>query len=137
MNRYSFWQSALLDYVEENKARPFAWGAFDCALFAAGAVAAMTGEDIASGYRGRYTSLAGGLRLLKRDGFASHADLAAAHLPEIHPSQAQVGDIAAVPAHDAGLFALGIVQGERIILLREEGGLGSADFFEAARAFRV
>ncbi|WP_113154788.1 hypothetical protein [Nitratireductor sp. OM-1] len=137
MKRRSFWRPSLADYFSQVQGRPFAWGSFDCALFAAGAVEAMTGVDFAKGYRGAYTTLAGGLRLLRTEGFETHADFAAAHLTEIHPSKAQVGDIAAIAVSDAGLFALGVVQGARIIFLRPEGGLGTTDLLQAERAFRV
>lgn len=137
MKRLSFWRAALGAYINEVKGHPFEWGVFDCALFAAGAVTAMTGVDFATDYRGSYSTLKGGLRLLKARGFETHADLAAAHLTEIHPSHAQVGDIAAVSVDDAGLFALGVVQGARVIFLKPEGGLGTMDLLGAERAFRV
>ncbi|QPC87422.1 hypothetical protein GA830_12215 [Mesorhizobium sp. NBSH29] len=135
--RYSFWRSALADYVDDVKAQPFAWGTFDCALFAAGAVNVMTGADIGADHRGKYKTLAGGLKRLKAAGFANHADYAASLFEEIHPSHAQVGDIAAIKATDAGLYALGVVQGPRILFVRQEGGLGSVDLLTAERAFKV
>ncbi|EKF17060.1 DUF6950 family protein [Nitratireductor pacificus] len=137
MTRFSFWRPALAAYFDSVKDREFAWGTHDCALFSAGGVEAMTGIDFAAGYRGRYSSLAGGLRLLRAEGFATHADLAAKHFAEIHPSQAQVGDIAAIRADDAGLYALGLVQGARILFLSVEGGIGSSDLLSAERAFRI
>lgn len=137
MKRFSFWRSALADYINDVAGKPFAWGEFDCALFAAGAVQAMTGEDFAAPYRGNYRTLAGGLKRLKADGFDNHADFAASVLEEIHPSHAQVGDVAAVKVDDAGLYALGVVQGSRILFVRQEGGLGSIDLLAAERAFKV
>jgi hypothetical protein len=35
----------LADYITENLQRPFAWGSFDCALFAAGWVEHKTGRN--------------------------------------------------------------------------------------------
>lgn len=134
--RSTVWRSALAEYVRKVSTKPFQWGEHDCALFAAGAVQAMTGEDFASGYRGKYKTLAGGLRLLKRKGFANHADYAASLFEEIHPSAAQVGDIAAIDIE--GGVALGVVQGERIYVLRpDEDGIGTVSRLSASRAFSV
>lgn len=139
------WRVALENYLLSVWREPFQWGRHDCALFAAGAVKAMTGEDPAADYRGRYTTLRGGLRLLKKNGFANHAELAEATFEEIrdpegHPwvAAAQVGDIAAIKVDDDGLYALGIVQGSRIYVLRPgEAGIGTVDLLDAERAFRV
>lgn len=42
------WPEQLLDYVEQRRHMPFAWGQNDCVSFAAGAVSAMTGAPAAS-----------------------------------------------------------------------------------------
>jgi hypothetical protein len=44
---------------------PFAWGTNDCALFAADAVQAITGLDIADDFRGRYSDEAGAFALIR------------------------------------------------------------------------
>ena len=72
MTRLDDWHARLAAYVYEAGRTPFAYGAHDCALFAAGAVAAMTGTDLASDWRGRYRTLAGGLKAVKRAGHADH-----------------------------------------------------------------
>lgn len=130
------WRVRLSRYVHEVARRPFAWGEHDCALFAAGAVAAMTGHDFGAGHRGKYKTLAGGLRRLKKAGYADHAGMVASLFAEIHPSHAHVGDIAAI--EEDGHIALGIVQGPRIYVLRPgEAGIGTVDLLDAKRAFRV
>ncbi|MTH62114.1 hypothetical protein GL300_23225 [Paracoccus litorisediminis] len=111
----------------------FAYGRHDCALFAAGAVAAMTGTDHARGWRG-YRSRAAGLRKLREAGFEDHIALVASHLEEIHPALAAPGDVAVVEGEDGP--ALGIVQGESIYILQREG-LGLVSLLAAQRAFRV
>lgn len=135
MRRYSYWRTALADYVQRSAGRPFVPGDHDCALFAAGAVAAMTGEDFGADYRGRYKTLAGGYRLLKKRGFDNHADLAASIFEEIHPSHAMVGDLAAING-DGGI-SLGVVQGEGVYVLSPEGRIGTVPLLSATRAFRV
>ena len=137
-DRFTNWRTALNDYVHAVMPKPFVWGQHDCATFAAGAVLAMTGVDPAEKYRGRYKTLIGGLRLLRKDGFDNHAELAASQFEEIHPSHAAVGDIAAVRIDDSALWALGVVNGPRIFVLRPDAsGLGTVDLLTAERAFRI
>lgn len=136
MKRNDNWRPALLAYVQSVAAKPFVWGEHDCALFAAGAVEAMTGEDIAAPFRGKYKTLAGGLRMLKKRGFDNHADYAASLFEEIHPSSVNVGDIAALDTGSG--IALGIVQGDRIYALQDgAAGISTVPLLRAKRAFRV
>ena len=132
--RKKTWRSDLTAFVAAAAARPFRPGKHDCALFAAGAVKAMTGADLARGYRSKYRSLAKGQQVLQARGFTDHIALAAHHLPEIAPIMAQEGDIVVVEADEDS--ALGVVQGPMIYVLRPSG-LGLVEFTEAVRAFRV
>lgn len=50
------WQSAFAEFVAGRIHDPFEWGRNDCALFAADAVEAMTGRDLAKAWRGRYST---------------------------------------------------------------------------------
>lgn len=130
------WYSGLSAYIDEAFRRPFSYGAFDCTLFAAGAVEAMTGVNLAQEYLGRYQTLAGGIRHLKKMGFADHVEYVASLFVEIHPSMAQIGDIAVIDT-EAG-FGLGVVQGSRIYVTQPDAhGLGLVDLLTASRAFRV
>jgi hypothetical protein len=123
--------SSLIAYAAEAGARPFRPGRHDCALFAAGWVKLMTGQDLARGWRSRYRSLRGGQKLMEEAGFRDHVDLAAAHLPEIAPAFAQPGDLAVLKDD-----AFGIVAGEMIYCLKPEG-LGLVPRGEVRRAFAV
>jgi adenosyl cobinamide kinase/adenosyl cobinamide phosphate guanylyltransferase len=67
---------------------------------------------------------------MKDAGFADHLALVASLLPEIAPAFAQRGDVAAVGD------ALGVVDGEMIFVLREDG-LGLVPLTAATRAFRI
>ena len=113
------WESRFTAYVCRIATAPFGWGVHDCALFAAGGVDAVTGEDPAARWRDQYSSEMGGLLQLRRAGFDSHIELAASLYPEIHPSAAWPADIAVIP--EGGIGALGLVQGEMVYVLREEG----------------
>jgi len=123
--------SMLIAYASEAGTRPFRPGRHDCALFAAGWVRIATGHDLARGWRSRYRSLRRGQQLLEEAGFADHVALAAAHLPEIAPAFAQVGDLAALDDS-----ALGIVAGEMIYCLKPQG-LGLVPRSTMRRAFQV
>lgn len=107
------WQIRLAAYLNDCSRRPLEYGQHDCALFAAGAVQAMTGIDLAEGWRGRYTTLRGGLRVLRAQGYADQVALAAAHLPEtVSP---RPGDLAVIDAPHGP--ALGVVQGAMVYVL--------------------
>jgi hypothetical protein len=133
--RMKDWEPRLVAYLAGIKARTFAPGAHDCALFTAGAVAAMTSIDHAEGWRGRYKTLKGGQRALKKAGIADHVALVASLFDEVAPAFAHRGDIAVVAGAD-GIAALGIVQGEGVYVLKPEG-LAVIRRSEMKRAFRV
>ncbi len=136
IKRYLDWRTRLSVYLHEVAHKPFQWGEHDCALFAAGAVQATTGEDFARDHRGKYKTLMGGLRRLKKAGFADHAAMAASIFEECHPSSAHVGDLAAIET-DEGI-ALGVVQGQRIYVLRpDQAGIGTVALLDAKRTFHV
>ena len=123
--------SQLITYAYEARARPFRPGRHDCALFAAGWVKLATGQDHARGWRSTYRSLKRGQQMLEEAGFADHVALAAAHLPEIAPAFAQVGDLAVLETQ-----AFGIVAGEMIYCLKPQG-LGLVPRSAMRRAFQV
>jgi len=129
--RHPDWRPRLVAYLEDVRARPFAYGTHDCALFVAGAVHAMTGFDAGAGFLGRYDSLKGGLKLIAG---ADHVQLVRDLLDEVPPAFAQVGDIAVIG--EVGIPALGLFDGETILVLREEG-LGRMPRDAASTAFRV
>ena len=89
---------------------------------------------MAADWRGRYSTMRGGLRVLRKAGFEDHIALAAAHFPEVPPLMAQPGDLAVVPTDDGQ--ALGVVQGEAVYVLGPHG-LGLVSILSASRAFRV
>lgn len=103
-------------------------------MFAAGAVHAMTGVDLARGWRG-YRSLEQGRRSLQKRGYEDQADLASAFFPVVPLAAAGPGDLAEL-IDPKGRCVLGVVQGARIYVLRPDG-LGLVPLFAAKRAFRV
>lgn len=130
-SRLPDWRPRLTAYLEKVRARPFAYGSHDCAMFVAGAVEAMTGFDAAAGFRHRYDSLKGGLKLLAG---GDHVALVGRLLDEVPPAFAQVGDVAVIG--QVGIPALGLFEGETILVLRDEG-LGRMPRAAATQAYRV
>lgn len=128
------WQARLVAYLHEAGRQPFAFGRHDCALFSAGAVEAMTGVDMARDWRGRYSTMRGGLRALRKAGHADHVALARALFAEVPAAMAQPGDLAAVPTEEGP--ALGVVQGEAVYVLTP-AGIGLVPITSAETAFRV
>lgn len=113
------WHPRLTAYLGEITPVAFRMGSQDCALFAAGAVRAMTGHDPAAGFRGTYTDLKTGLKRLKAAGFDSHVQIADRLFERVHPAFAQVGDLALIEVSEG--YALGVVAGELLACLNPQG----------------
>lgn len=120
MIRLPDWRPRLSAYLTSVARTPFDYGTHDCALFVAGAVQAMTGVDLAEHYRGRYTTLEGGLKALARHGLADHEAAAMALFARVHPAFAAVGDIAVI-ATPENITALGIFEGQHIAVATPTG----------------
>ena len=117
MTRHAGWQARLAAFLAATAREPFSPGTHDCALFAAQAVLAQTGVDFAADWRGRYSTLRGGMRVLRRAGHADHIALARSLFPSI--SKPRPGDLAVLnTAHGP---ALGVVQGVMIYAPAEIG----------------
>jgi hypothetical protein len=86
------WQLRLAALINQRMATPLAWGTHDCCLFAADAVLACTGADLAADLRGSYHSEAEAQVLLESHG--GLIALAAARLGRaVRTELAQAGDI--------------------------------------------
>ena len=134
MERLPDWKPRLIAWLASIARTPFEPGKHDCALFVAGAIAAMTGEDPAARFRGRYTTVRGGLRVLRAEGFGDHVEMVASRLEEVAPLMAQVGDIAVVDTPEGP--ALGIVAGADILVPGRDG-LGAVSLMQGRRAFSL
>lgn len=137
MTRREDWRSRLGAYVASVRVEPYAFGKQDCWLFVAGAIEAMTGTDHAKKHRGRYKTARGALGIMKRAGAEDMAAFAGLHLEEIDaPVFAQIGDVVAIPTDDAFGYSLGILNGERVLVVTPSG-IDTRDRSEATRAFEV
>lgn len=93
MTRLPDWEKSLGAYIEAARDRPFEWGQHDCILFAAAAVEAMAGVDIAADYRGQYADKAGAAAILKAKGRGTLLRTLDATLNRRKPSRARRGDL--------------------------------------------
>lgn len=66
--RYIDWQDRLLKIAIERENTPFQWGSYDCCLYVADTIEAMTGFDPAEWFRGKYDSEEGAMALIEEKG---------------------------------------------------------------------
>lgn len=134
-SRFPDWQQRLTAYLHGIARLPLEYGRHDCALFAAGAVLAMTGVDFAADWRGRYTTRRGGLRIMRRSGYHDHVAFVRATFPPVAVAMALPGDLAVLDGADGP--SLGVVQGPSVYVLHPAGHLGVMPLTEAVEAFRT
>lgn len=135
MPRLPDWPRRLVEFVEAHAETPFSWGGHDCVLFAAGAVAAVTGEDPAAEIRGRYRTRLGALRLIRARGFDDLAGVLAARFGQVAPAMARRGDLGFVAGGEGPSIVVCV--GDRFVGPREPRGLAHLPFSAATAAFRV
>lgn len=141
MRRFDDWPERLAGFLQAAAGRPFVWGHSDCCLFACDAVRAMTGEDPAAPFRGRYRSKAGAFAAMRafvgagggQGLIADTAERIARDLDcrEVGPLEAQRGDVVLT---DQGPWqALGICAGARVAI----AGLAGVEYQPLANAVRA
>ena len=110
------WPERLAAFVESNRARPFVWGSWDCAMCAAAWIKEATGQDP---FQAPYSDLLGALRYIEEQGGMGPAVAAVLGAPLLHPLGAGRGDVALVDVD--GRLCLGIVLGELVAGPAETG----------------
>lgn len=138
--RQDGWEKAFNAEVEAALTRPFAWGHFDCCLFAADCVRAITGTDIAAGYRSTYESRMGALELVEREGgLEAMIDRACSEhgLEPRRPEEAQRGDVVILNGVDGFTVTAGICVGTRAAVPAPERGLSFVPMVSATRVWHV
>jgi hypothetical protein len=132
MRRYPDWQLRLEAFVRERRNMPFAWGTNDCALFAADAVQALTGEILRPDLRGR--DVRDALATLWAEGGVR--GIATSVLGEpMSPLLARIGDVVVI---EAGRYeeALGICNGGTVLASGADG-MAVVSMQQALAAWRV
>lgn len=90
--RLNDWQEKLAAEIKAARKKSFAYGAFDCALFAADCVRSITGVDYAAELRG-YTSKTAAYRIVSQFGSMESMVSSLLGSDPIHPSFASTGDV--------------------------------------------
>lgn len=136
--RYDDWPSRLHVYVESMRDVPFSYGTFDCGLFAAGCIDAMTGLDLAEdlrGYTDRRECLEGCRLLCGSASIRKLGEYIAARyeLGEVPILMAQRGDLAIVKNRRFGIIALSGTE----IMVPGKTGIIRFPLKDATRVYRI
>ncbi len=114
-DRLPGWEGALARVIAQASSRSFVYGEWDCALFVARAVLAVTGRDLRPDWS--YETRADGVRLMRAAGYRDHVAYFRAHCGCLEsPRLALPGDIAVMPGR-----SLGILQGRMVYQLTPRG----------------
>lgn len=82
MKRSHDWPTQVAQFLLSKRNQPFQWGENDCCLFAADAIIAMGGEDVAEDVRGRYKTAIGARRIMRNLGANDVVELLTQRLGE-------------------------------------------------------
>lgn len=139
MIRLPEWPERLAAAIRAARDKPFAWGRFDCALFACDCAAAMTGVDAGARFRDRYRTELGAARALKRiGGVASLEALAIAVLgPPISVAEAQRGDVVLIETEWGPALAVIALNGREAFAPSRTHGIVALPVASAHSAWRV
>jgi len=120
------WTERLFYFIEQRRREPFVWGRNDCCLFAADAVLAVCGVDIARRWRDAYHSSEEAHLILKKKhggpgGIAEAMELAALEhgFVEVPASNARRGDVVLIDTPSGK--ALSICIGDKLAAMGQEG----------------
>lgn len=111
--RCADWEAALSAYLAEHRNAALEWGVLDCGRFAAGAVEAMTGDNLLP--KGTYSTELGAAKVLRKAGFDTLAEYMDSVLPVTPLAMARRGDVVMSDG------ALGICIGAEGLFLPIEG----------------
>jgi hypothetical protein len=132
--RLNGWELRLVEEVSAAQSKAFQWGVHDCATWAFDVRRALTGEDAAAAWRGKYKTEAGAARVLRKLKCKAVEDLAQSILGDPLPAVllAQRGDILLGGAERA----LGVCVGSHGLFL-QPNGLVSVPLKACFSAWRV
>lgn len=125
MKRFDDWPERLAAVLQSARRQPFEWGEHDCAVFAAAAVHAMTGEDLLAPFRGAYSDADSARAALRAAGHHSlYHYLCHVFGQPVPRAFAGRGDLALDHGEDGP--ALGIVTGAQVVFVGEARLAGQA-----------
>jgi hypothetical protein len=136
--RHNNWQGRLHAYVESCKNTSFAYGSFDCGIFAADCIEAITGNDLAAEFRG-YKSAREAVTAIKNACGAMSIPklgeyIAAKHgLREVPLNFAQRGDLVIVSNKRFGIVSMTGTD----IYVPANRGITRVPLRDATKAYRI
>ena len=144
LTRFPHWATRELHaHFLSHEETPFKWGLNDCCLSAADAIQAMTGTDIATDFRGRYSTQLGSVIAIKAvTGGTSIEDAvtfcAAKHelVEWLSPLLAQRGDLVLIQDDDRLIAGVVHLNGKHVISIGEQG-LKRLPLTSVTRAWKV
>jgi hypothetical protein len=137
MKRRSDWEKRLDDYIRSVQRIPHCYGEHDCALYVAGAIEVMTGEDLMADLRGQYRDEETAYTLLTEAHGGTLEGACRDRLGEpVAPLLARRGDVVLGPWGEDGGEVLGLVVSSRISTVTA-AGLRLQRLGEARLAWRV
>lgn len=116
MKRFPDWEQRLSAYLAPLRDKQFRWGKHDCCTFAAGAVEAMTGEDVIPEFRGTYSDEASANEALAKIGAGTLIRTMNAKFERVPVGHAHRGDVVMIQGG-----GLGIAMGDVAIQVGEAG----------------
>jgi hypothetical protein len=135
LKRFDDWPERLDKFFRANARTPFSWGVFDCCLFAADAIQAMTGTDLAAAYRGKYSSEEEAMALAGSIQGVCESVTTEFNLVEVRPSFSQRGDL--VVFQQAQNQLVGLIALNSLIIYPSATGLSFSPRSAQLRAWRV
>jgi hypothetical protein len=143
LQRLPDWQSRLSEYVIEHAQEHFRYGVLDCGIFVAGAIASMTGVDVAAGLRGKYSNRREAFRAIAALCGTATIEAVADHLAaqfgidEIGITFAGRGDVVQLGRGRASKLGLVAMHGTEILVPAANGLLRLPLTAHATRAWRI
>ena len=131
------WPSRLTEIINAASSRRFLCGEYDCFIFCADVVEAITGRDLFEGYdfRGKYKTPKGAIKLIKKNGFVDIEAIWDHFAEPVDISFAQRGDIILIDV-DEELPATGPVIDSRAAFLSKQG-VTYRNVADGLRAWRI
>lgn len=132
------WPERLNAAISDAHAKPFEWGTFDCWIFCADCILAMTDKDSAEDFRGKYTTEAEAEIILSEYGSVTQMLQKLGYEKMDNKLFARRGDIVTFEWPENGIqkIAGGICAGERIVFASKRG-LAEIKLTHCKDAYRV
>jgi hypothetical protein len=142
LQRRSDWQSRFASFLISHRHHYFSYGTWDCGLFVADAIQAMTDQDLAAPFRGKYSSSSQVRKAIRKYAGSPSVralaeQIAIEHkMPEVKILRARRGDLVLFKRPRDYSFGLVDLNGRDVIVI-SSSGLSRLPVADAFRAWKV